>query len=449
MKVFKMGNKYAKCFWNNCVSNNSNKYKEEDMIVSNKIHVNGHVESNEENDDSNNNEGENEKIPTRYFWSGGCGIVFALVNSCFIFCAFPQHHIFKVPSAWYEFMTTAAIGFIGLFAASLILNCEVWLNIRHIKTWKNFLLVYLMSAFSWILANIGYYHIYTVTLELKPPMPLNIHVCGIFTFTFVLLLFWVIIPRHVRSSDIYFWKRYLFYVLAQVFRYIAVIEYFILSWLFVIIPKSYQLIIAVILPIIREINGRVLTAICYKSAGTKSRAIKITCVHEMGCRHAVFLSVAISLLASRETAALALGLDVGVNLLICLKIIWRSRVKKLSVATKDDIPLQVLALKEKVVPWVVPLSYCICFMVAYFGPNKDIIGNVGNTSWHFDEVESLDSPLIIMSFLFLVHLVSIVIWTLLLRMVCGIRYLDGYMHIQKEYWLIMAIHEAYSLNEVC
>ena len=121
----------------------------------------------------------------------------------------------------------------------------------------------------------------------------------------------------------------------------------------------------------------------------------------------------------------------------------------MSVATKDDTPLQVLALKEKVVPWVVPLSYCICFMVAYFGPNKDIIGNVGNTSWHFDEVESLDSPLIIMSFLFFVHLVSIVIWTLLLRMVCGIRYLDGYMYIQKEYWLIMAIHEAYSLNEVC
>ena len=131
---------FAKCCWNNCVSNNSNKYKEENMIVSNKIHVNGHVESNEEDNDSNNNGQENEKIPTRYFWSGGCGIVFALVNSCFIFCAFPQHHIFTVPSAWYEFMTTAAIGFIGLFAASLILNCEIWLNIRNIRTWKNFLL---------------------------------------------------------------------------------------------------------------------------------------------------------------------------------------------------------------------------------------------------------------------------------------------------------------------
>ena len=353
-----------------------------------------------------------------------------------------------VPSAWYEFMTTAAIGFIGLFAASLILNCEIWLNVKNIKTWKNFLFVYLLSAFSWILANIAYYHIYAVTLKLNPPMPLNIHVCGIFTFTFVLLIFWVVVPENVRSSDETFWKRYLYYVFAQIFRYIAVIEYFFLSWLFVIISKHYQLIIAVILPILRDINGRVLTAICYKSAGRKSHAIQITCIHEMGCRHAVFLSVAISLLACRETAALALGLDVGVNLLICLKIIWRTKVQKISMAIKDDISLQVLALKEKVVPWIVPLSYCICFMVAYFGPNKDIIGNVGNTSWHFGKVESLDSPLIIMSFLFLVHLVSIVIWTIMLRLICDIRYLDGYMYIQKEYWLIMAIHEAYSLNEV-
>jgi hypothetical protein len=168
----------------------------------------------------------------------------------------------------------------------------------------------------------------------------------------------------------------------------------------------------------------------------------------MGCRHAVFLSVAISLLATRTTASLALGLDVAVNLVICLKIMWRTNVKKNVLTTKDDIDLQVLSLKEKVVPWIVPLSYCICFMVAYFGPNKHIIGNVGNTSWHFGKVESLISPVIIMGILFLVHLISVVIWTLLLRISCGIKYFDGYMYIQKEYWLIMAIHEAYSLNEV-
>ena len=32
-----------------------------------------------------------------YFWSGGCGILFAVFNSCLIFCIWPQHHIFIFP----------------------------------------------------------------------------------------------------------------------------------------------------------------------------------------------------------------------------------------------------------------------------------------------------------------------------------------------------------------
>ena len=388
-----------------------------------------------------------EYVPIRYFWSGGSGIILALANSCFIFCAWPQHHIFRVPGAWYEFMTTASTGFIGLFSTSLILNCEIWMNIKEIKTVKNGIFLYLFCAVAWMLANVGYYHIYSGMLGLRPPMPLNIHVCGTFTLISVLSVFWILFPKETRSKE-QFWKRYAFYCLAQVYRYIAVLQYFVLSWLFVVIPEDYQLIIAIILPVIRDINGRVLANICYKAAGIKNNEILITCVHEMGCRHAVFLSVAISLLACKQTAALALGIDVGVNLLICVKIIWRTKKKTLILTAKEDTDLQILALKEKVVPWVVPLSYCICFMVAYFGPNKGIIGNVGNTSWHFGKVERIESPLLIMGFLFLIHLISIIIWTILLKFVCNIRYLDGYMQIQKQYWLIMAIHEAYSLNEV-
>ena len=276
-----------------------------------------------------------------YFWSGGCGIVFALLNSCLIFCAWPQNHIFLVPSAWYEFMTSASIGFIGLFAASLILNCEIWMDINEIKTWRNLLYLYLFSACAWLLANTGYYHIYSGVLELRPPMPLNIHVCGTFTLISALSFLWILIPSDVRSRDM-FWNRYWYYALAQIYRYVAVLQYFVLSWLFVVIPRDYQPVIAIMLPIVRSINGRLLTAICYKAAGTKNNdAILVTCKHEMGCRHAVFLSVAISILATRESASLALGFDVAVNFVICLKIIWRTKRQKKVLETKDDTDLQV------------------------------------------------------------------------------------------------------------
>ena len=96
------------------------------------------------------------KISMRYFWSGGMGIIVALANSCFIFCAWPQHHIYLVPKAWHEFMTTSAIGFMGLGAASLILSSEMWLDLKTIRTWKNFFIMYLVCVFGWILANVDH-----------------------------------------------------------------------------------------------------------------------------------------------------------------------------------------------------------------------------------------------------------------------------------------------------
>ena len=388
-----------------------------------------------------------EKIPKRYFWSGALGMIFALVNSCFIFCAWPQSHIFLVPKAWHEFMTTAAIGFIGLFAGSLILNCEAWMNIKEIKTWKNFWFLYLVCAIAWILSSVGYYQIYAVMLGLSPPMPLNIHVCGILTLVAAMSFLWFIIPASVRHADETFWKRYCFYILAQIFRYVAVLEYFVCTWGFVNLYTEYQWIVAIVLPIIREVNAWVLAELCYRSAGTRSIKVKITATHEMACRHAVFLSVALSLLATVQTAFICMALDFVVNLLICLKIIWRSNKKNETIDVENDDDLQELALNEKTV-YIIPFAYFICFLVAWFGPNTWIIGNVGNTSWHYGKVEELSQPILIMLAMFTVDLVGIVLWAFLLKYFTKIKYVDGYMHMQKNYWLIMAIHEAYSLNEV-
>ena len=192
-------------------------------------------------------------------------MIFALVNSCFIFCAFPQNHIYLVPKAWHEFMTTSAIGFTGLFSASLILNCEIWMNIKGIRTWKNFILLYLISAFAWMLGNIGYYHIYCVILDLSPPMPLNIHICSLFILFVALSCLWLLIPADARLDEM-FWTRYGYYILAQVLRYVAIMEYFFITWLFVALNKDYQWCIAIILPILREINGYVFQFLCFNVA---------------------------------------------------------------------------------------------------------------------------------------------------------------------------------------
>ena len=114
-------------------------------------------------------------------------------------------------------------------------------------------MLYLLSAWAWLLSNIGYYHLYSGVFHLKPPMPLNIHVCGIIMLIMVLSTFWFLIPESDRSSNT-FWKRYCFYIFGQFLRYLAILEYLGFAWLFVIMEEKYQWIIAILLPVIRDIN---------------------------------------------------------------------------------------------------------------------------------------------------------------------------------------------------
>ena len=86
--------------------------------------------------------------------------------------------------------------------------------------------------------------------------------------------------------------------------------------------------------------------------------------------------------------------------------------------------------------------------MAWFGPNYYILGSVGNASWHWGKVQHLSPPILIMLAMFAIASIGILVVALSLKCSIKISYFDGYMHMQKKYWLIMAVHEAYALNEV-
>ena len=115
---------------------------------------------------------------------------------------------------------------------------------------------------------------------------------------------------------------------------------------------------------------------------------------------------------------------------------------------EDDIDLQELALNEKVV-YVVPLAYCICATLAYWGPNAWIIGNIYNESWHFGRVEDFSQPVKIMAiFLLLISYLSSGLWYILLKIFFKISFYNAFMYIQKKFCRFLAIHEPFSLNVV-
>ena len=89
---------------------------------------------------------------------------------------------------------------------------------------------------------------------------------------------------------------------------------------------------------------------------------------------------------------------------------------------------------------VIPIGYCLCYLMAYYGPNVVILATLTESN--------VEKTLRTMGMLFCIDISSILISGIVLWLICKINLFKYYLHSQKELWLIMASHEAYLLYEV-
>ena len=106
-----------------------------------------------------------------------------------------------------------------------------------------------------------------------------------------------------------------------------------------------------------------------------------------------------------------------------------------------------LTLTERI-ETLVPLTYMICFAIAYYGPNAETLGNVRLDLWHFKPILDIKNYMKNLFMLFSVDFMSLVINWIILRRTCNINIFKIFKKLQSEFWLIMAVQQAYSLIEV-
>ena len=109
--------------------------------------------------------------------------------------------------------------------------------------------------------------------------------------------------------------------------------------------------------------------------------------------------------------------------------------------------IEELVLTERI-ETLVPLTYMICFAIAYYGPNAEILGNVKLDLWHFKPVLDFGNYMSNLFILFVVDFMSLVINGIILQTTCNINILKIFQNIQSEFWLIMAVQQAWNLIEV-
>ena len=112
-----------------------------------------------------------------------------------------------------------------------------------------------------------------------------------------------------------------------------------------------------------------------------------------------------------------------------------------------DLSLKRVALKE-FLEFLIPSVYCLTFIVAYFGPNYDIIGGMGSDIWHHENVGSLRQKLEkILIFMGLEVLRGITFAVLLLKLF-GLNLPEAFRLVMRKYGWYLFWYGMYSNSVV-
>jgi hypothetical protein len=95
-----------------------------------------------------------------------------------------------------------------------------------------------------------------------------------------------------------------------------------------------------------------------------------------------------------------------------------------------------------------PIAYALCLLLAYYGPNAEILGNIKNSDWQYAAIEDIVSTYKWTGILFTVDIASGVLSLIVLWWCCKINIVRMYLQLQDHIWYILAIEQGYMLTEV-
>ena len=97
---------------------------------------------------------------------------------------------------------------------------------------------------------------------------------------------------------------------------------------------------------------------------------------------------------------------------------------------------------------MVPLSYVVTVLIAYYGPNAEILGNIQNGYWQYESIDDIWKVVQAVLVMFTIDGCSAMIVGCMLWKVCSINFLREMGKLIGNCWPIIAVNIANYLNYV-
>ena len=160
------------------------------------------------------------------------------------------------------------------------------------------------------------------------------------------------------------------------------------------------------------------------------------------------MAIILASVATMQTTYTIIGIDFITSMYNGFSIVYAFKYSK-NKNSRDVVleKIDELVLAERI-KTIVPITYVLCFLMGYYGPNAEVLCGFKLTLWHHQAIMDVGKALKTLGLLISIDFMSGVINCILFWTSCKINLFKVLQKLQAEYWLIFALLEARIMFEV-
>ena len=361
----------------------------------------------------------------RFVW-----VVFLCVLSFLSLTLIPYHNVILCPFYWYESIFMHVLGGIPSCFGLIVVQVKMMMEYQEITRPTIFFKFFLPLAVIHTLAHGLVHLVWSFGLGYNDPIPFSLGIDFYVTVLAAWVIIWYLFPQDIRSKSTFpdRFRAYVYYMLwATILPLQISIIFESVKEFCNFINYDAHWIIAFLLFLMKKMSDSIMVNFLAKvTLSEKISVVKGLVTIENGC---IFKSFTLMLIGSKTDAITGycfLAISVLLNMKFLLDIIHVHRPNggdanhiETSRNRKQEV-LTTLMLNETL-DLSTTIAYVASITIAYYGPNAGIIGNVQNSYWQYDAIDSFPDYLTGMSYSILVDISCGVVTLIALKYFCNIN----------------------------
>ena len=354
----------------------------------------------------------------------------------------PRTDSIAYQSYWWELcLPLASLMFLN--TANNMLNLTVWTKENSLGTPLVFAVMFLLNYVLQTLIHMTCYFVWSVTLGLNHPMPFY----GIVSLLILEVSFqiglWTLLPSKLLKKE-GFRRKLRIFMIYRLWVFLMVFQNEVLSYLFLNPPADLQVLVPFIIFGCREFDLKVRSKIVNKMMGEKDETGTALLEITLHVLYGSFIAIRLAE-AEFATVCCVVAIQFFLHMKTTHRIVCkhnRVEVKKLETnETQQNFELVHLVAVE-IVEGFIPIIHGICIAMAYYGPNANLLTNIGTSYWG-DEIDDFGLVFISMMVLLIFDALFAVVTSLWIWKTMDIDMLQEFQRVLAKYWLPMVINLAF------